>query len=124
MLIDHRQPMLDALRLYLNRFSDEWAIVAEADRVDEKTLLATLRTCKPDVLIVNRMTDGAMLRPLLKTVKAEWPDLGVVVTGVSNDEASDLTQWGVDDLVYSMDPPSTLLTRLRALRYDREERSR
>lgn len=124
MLIDHRQPMLDALRLYLGRYPDEWEIVAEADRVEEEALLGILRACEPDVLIVNRMTDGAMIRPLLTTLKRERPDLRVVVTGVSNDEASDLTQWGVDDLIYSGNPPTTLLTRLRSLRYDREDWSR
>ena len=120
LLVDHRQPNREVLRLYLNRYPREWTIVSEVDRADLESVMAQIEANEPKILILHRQTAGASLQALLEGVCARHPALRVLVTGAAQDEANLLMQWGADAFVFSADPPSTLLTRLRVLRFDDE----
>jgi DNA-binding NarL/FixJ family response regulator len=119
-LLDHRAPMRDALRFYLNRFPTEWQVVAEIDRPDPDFVAKRLLALQPDLLILNRMTAGKRLTLLLQAIRDAIPQVQIVVIGVSYDEAAEVLPLGIDGIVLSGDPPSLLLTQLRSLRYDRE----
>ena len=119
LLVDHRPSMRKALRLYLGRFPQEWQVVDEAESADLATLQTRIDQFRPQIIILFCHTAGNRLRAILATLHSDHAELAVLVTGINPQAAAEIIGWGADGLLLTTDSPSTLLTRLRVLRFDR-----
>ena len=121
LLVDHRETMRDALRLYLGRHPNEWRLVGEADSADIASLGQRIDECEPDILILFSQTAGDLLQMILSEVSARYPRVRILVSGVLPESSALVQGWGADAVLLTTETPPTLLTRLRVLRFDREE---
>jgi hypothetical protein len=109
------------LRLYLGRYPDEWCPVGEVDSADLAPLGQRIDECGPDILILFCQTAGDLLQMILSDVSARYPRVRILVSGVQPESSPLVQGWGADAVLLTTETPPTLLTRLRVLRFDREE---
>jgi DNA-binding NarL/FixJ family response regulator len=121
LLVDHRKTMRDALGLYLGRFADEWRVVSKLESAEIEELVQHIDEFRPDITILFAQTAGESLQTILHDLAMRYPETTVLVSGVHPDEVADVTAWGAGALHLTTETPQTLLTRLRVLRFDRDE---
>jgi DNA-binding NarL/FixJ family response regulator len=117
LLADRSASARDATKLNLSRYADEWQVVAEAS--DEASLLAHVNEHCQDVLILHARLARRPLTDLVKQLRTNCPQAGILVSSSDLELETVVLAAGADAFMYLGDPPSMMITKLRIIQSER-----
>jgi two-component system response regulator DesR len=110
MVVDKRLRIRSALRLLIEHTTDH-SVVAEIANVDK--LMSTIYETTPDLVLLEWELLQEMKHGVIATLKAEYPQLKVVVLSGQPSCRKSAIKAGADHFMSKIDPPDRLQNILR-----------